>query len=108
MNDFSYKLFKDTFYCTRSDMPVLLGSDGVSGPWHKSSVLPGCSDSAYNIVLRALACEPRADDPRVLVEDGADRDEWMLQYLGIRDEEFAHAELLMKVAHKIKDRKAQT
>jgi hypothetical protein len=30
----------------------------------------------------------------------------MLQYVGLRDEEFAKAELLMKIARKIKDRKA--
>ena len=100
MNYF-YKLVKNHVVCTRSDMPILMSDDLCSGPYDKSSIPPGCTDSAYNIVLRALAREPLRDDPRVSVEDGGDKDTYMLQWLGIRNDEIERARLVTRIVDRI-------
>jgi hypothetical protein len=95
----NFKLFRNHYLAGNAQRPVLLSPDGTgSGPFTHADRLPGCSDTAYNIVLRALAGEPRPNDPAILVEDGAaDPFEYMRSWLGIRDEEIERAKLIVKI-----------
>jgi len=98
MTTTNYRLYKNHFLCTRSDRPVLLSEDAVSGAYHQSSTPPGCADAAYNIVLRALAGEPLPNDPKISCEDGGDFVQWALQWLQIREDEIERARLIVKIA----------
>jgi hypothetical protein len=102
--NFFYKLVKNHYECYRSDSPILLSVDGA-GPYDKPAILPGCRDTAYNVVLRALAREPRPDDPSVSVEEGGDRDLYMREWIGIRDDQIAWAKLIMKIVDRIENEK---
>jgi len=98
MNDtYHFKLFKNHVLCTRSDRPVLLSADGVSGAYHVSAILPGSDSTAFEVVLRACARESRPNDPPVGVEDGGDLDTYMLQFLNIRSEEIEKARLITRI-----------
>jgi hypothetical protein len=53
-----------------------------------------------------LADSPLPNDPPISVEAGADREQWMLEYLQIRDDEIERAQLICKIMRRIKDGKA--
>jgi len=102
-----YKLFRNTVLCIR-EQPVLMTADGIVGPYSPNDRLPGCDDNAYAIVFRALAGEPKPNDPRILVEDGAaDPTEYMWSWLGIRQDEIEKAKLIVKILGKIEHAKAK-
>src|SRR5262249_6470243 len=101
MNEYSYRLYKNHTTCVRSDQPVLLSSDGVAGPYHASSILPGSDSTAFEVVLRACARESRPTDPPIGVEDGGDADTYMLQFLNIRSEEIEKARLITRIVDRM-------
>jgi|SRR5215510_15552103 len=94
----TYDLVKNHYFCTDPNRPVLTtGGDHVGGPFDRNYILPGCTDSTYHIVMRALAGEPLPNDPRIGVEEGGDRFTYMTQFLGLTEADFQHAELICRI-----------
>jgi hypothetical protein len=91
------KLFVNHYLCVDRTQPILLSADGCSGPFSLNAK-PADSDwTYYEIALRAAAGEPLSDDPDISVEPGMNRIESIWAYLKIRDEQVAHAKLIMKL-----------
>src|SRR5262249_2517956 len=103
MNDVhSYRLYLN--HCLSvGGKPALLDSQGLAGPFHQSTVLPGITgnSSAYDVVLRKLARSPRETDPDIDCEPGLDADRTMLDWLRIDESEIARSLLIAKLVNRI-------
>jgi hypothetical protein len=98
-----YKLFRNHWMAGNGQKPILMSPDGVAGPYTAADRLPGCGDTARDVVLRCLAGEKKPTDPLISAEDGAtDPAEYMRSWLGIRDEEIERAKLIVKILNKVK------
>src|SRR5262249_12962640 len=102
--NYSFKLVKNHFLSAHG-RPVLLTSDLCLGPFHGETVLPGCTSTARDVVLRAAANQPLPSDPQVSCEDGANLHDYMLQWLEIREAEIARSKLVVAVTEGVHGKK---
>src|SRR6266496_104442 len=88
----SYKLTKHRV-SRNKDVPILMDHELCSGPYDRNSILDGGS-SAREIVMRALTKDSLPTDPHIDVDEGADRDLYLWQFVsfGVPRETLAFAE----------------
>jgi hypothetical protein len=100
------ELTKNHIGCFNQSSPPVLVTAGehTGGPFAPSVIPLGCSDTAGAIVMRALARESRPNDPKIEVEPGGDLDTYMMEYLGISEEQLERAETLAKIAKRRKNK----
>jgi hypothetical protein len=67
-----YKLTLNSFFGRDKNVPVLVGADGVSGPYTLNDRLPQIKGTAFDYIFRCLLNEPAAGDPPLEVDKGAD------------------------------------
>jgi len=97
----TFKLLKNHVRSIRG-RPVLLTDDLCLGPYSAGEILPDCTDTAGNIIFRALSGDSVPNDPRIEAEEGGELDTYMLEYLGITDGDLDRADKLAKIARRRK------
>jgi transcriptional regulator with XRE-family HTH domain len=97
----SYKLTRQ--HIGSVDRPVFISDDSAispAGPFDLHAVPPGCPSTVQGVLLRLLAGEAHADDPKVSCDPGADLNRVIIEFLAISAADIARAELICKIARR--------
>jgi hypothetical protein len=84
--------------------------DHCLGPYGLNDTLPNCDSNigtVYDVALRALADSPLPNDPEIAVESGANRFDYLAEFVGISEQDFERAALVTKIVERLRARRVE-